>query len=340
LELTERFPQFNYESKSHKNMVGLLEPNAGFVRCEHVLKAAMSQTMAECRTKLDRDSNKEEEDDDDNDDDGSNENSIISIMENACLKSFYEVTTTLGSTLVELHIDRDDTRETEVVTTRTLLVSAGGWTGQLIPSWALYLRPTRQIQGWIDVSRSHPAGGGPSPDSSIFSYEHMPAFVMITPDWPKPLYGLPCDSDDPDYIYQLKVGIHGREELIFDPSNNSQTATSAEIDEIKMATRCSIDSAAWGHEALRLHQHEQPHVNESSLPVIADTKPCLYTMTPDSQYMIGTPEGYKRVFVVAGLSGHGFKNTPALGQMMADFALGKDVKLNWQYDFCAPSRFK
>ena len=61
-------------------------------------------------------------------------------------------------------------------------------------------------------------------------------------------------------------------------------------------------------------------------------------MTPDTNYLIGVPDGFQNVFAVAGLSGHGLKMTPALGQMMADFALEQD-RQPWGLDFCSPSRF-
>lgn len=34
-----------------------------------------------------------------------------------------------------------------------------------------------------------------------------------------------------------------------------------------------------------------------------------------------------------------FKMTPALGAMMADFALEKDLE-PWRFDFCSPDRFR
>jgi sarcosine oxidase len=73
---------------------------------------------------------------------------------------------------------------------------------------------------------------------------------------------------------------------------------------------------------------------------LTETKQCMYTMTPDEHFMIGVPEGYSRVCAVAGLSGHGFKMAPALGQMLADFASdGPGGLEKWKADFCAPSRF-
>lgn len=48
--------------------------------------------------------------------------------------------------------------------------------------------------------------------------------------------------------------------------------------------------------------------------------PCTYTMTPDEDYVVGRLPGTSRVVVACGLSGHGFKLTPVLGEALADLA--------------------
>ncbi len=48
---------------------------------------------------------------------------------------------------------------------------------------------------------------------------------------------------------------------------------------------------------------------------------CMYTMTPDENFIVDRHPADDRVVVVAGLSGHGFKLTPALGAIAAELAL-------------------
>ena len=48
--------------------------------------------------------------------------------------------------------------------------------------------------------------------------------------------------------------------------------------------------------------------------------PCTYTMTPDEDYVVGRLPGTEHVVVACGLSGHGFKLTPVLGEVLADLA--------------------
>ena len=55
---------------------------------------------------------------------------------------------------------------------------------------------------------------------------------------------------------------------------------------------------------------------------------CYYSMTPDENFMIGSDHGDDRVIVVCGLSGHGFKFTPVLGEIAAQMVNGERVPFN------------
>lgn len=61
------------------------------------------------------------------------------------------------------------------------------------------------------------------------------------------------------------------------------------------------------------------------LPSLADAryigaKPCLYTMTPDEDFVLGHHPRAAGVTVAAGFSGHGFKFAPVIGEILADLA--------------------
>ena len=55
----------------------------------------------------------------------------------------------------------------------------------------------------------------------------------------------------------------------------------------------------------------------SSNPRLLEHKSCLYTMTPDEHFYLDTPS--QDLLVMGGLSGHGFKFLPALGQIAQNF---------------------
>ena len=46
--------------------------------------------------------------------------------------------------------------------------------------------------------------------------------------------------------------------------------------------------------------------------------PCWYTLTPDENFVIGAHPASQRVLVACGFSGHGFKFTPVVGEVLAD----------------------
>ena len=50
---------------------------------------------------------------------------------------------------------------------------------------------------------------------------------------------------------------------------------------------------------------------------------CLYTMTPDNDFIFGPLPGHANVFTAA-LAGHGFKFAPVLGEIMADMLEGRE----------------
>jgi sarcosine oxidase len=65
---------------------------------------------------------------------------------------------------------------------------------------------------------------------------------------------------------------------------------------------------------------------------------CMYTMTPDEHFVIGAlPATDGRVAVAAGFSGHGFKFTPLVGEVLADLAI--DGATTVPIDLFAPTRF-
>ena len=46
--------------------------------------------------------------------------------------------------------------------------------------------------------------------------------------------------------------------------------------------------------------------------------PCWYTLTPDENFVVGPHPAAPRVMLACGFSGHGFKFTPVLGEVLAD----------------------
>ena len=61
-------------------------------------------------------------------------------------------------------------------------------------------------------------------------------------------------------------------------------------------------------------------------------------MTPDERFLIGPLPGHRNVLVAGGFSGHGFKFTPVVGEILKQLALEGTTS----YDISAfdPGRFR
>lgn len=64
---------------------------------------------------------------------------------------------------------------------------------------------------------------------------------------------------------------------------------------------------------------------------------CMYTMTPDGNFIVDCHPSFPQVTVIAGLSGHGFKFVPVLGEIAADLVI--DGHTRHPIDFLRMSRF-
>jgi sarcosine oxidase len=74
---------------------------------------------------------------------------------------------------------------------------------------------------------------------------------------------------------------------------------------------------------------------------LARSVPCTYTLTPDEDFVVGRHPAHDNVVLGCGFSGHGFKFTPVLGEVLADLATGRpppyDVSMFDPRRFAAPA---
>ncbi len=173
-----------------------------------------------------------------------------------------------------------------VVRARALVVAAGAWTGALVPALAPLLRVTREVQSWMVPD--HPTEALP---------DRLPCWLVDRPG-ARALYGVPVDPLRPGPPL-AKVAVHGGG-APFDPSSGDRAVHPAEL-------------RALGEAASRVLR---------GLPgAVREAKVCLYTNTPDEDFIVDRAPGARRVWVAAGLSGHGFKLAPALGGALVELAL-------------------
>jgi sarcosine oxidase len=190
-----------------------------------------------------------------------------------------------------------------------VIVAAGAWTSLLIPELAALLTVTRQVQAWFAPT--------PGTDASA-----MPCWLFDRGPGQRAIYGLAPDpladsrtDGAPSPGRCPKVGLHGSD-VIVDPDAGAQAVGESDIATIR---------AAFGERAPTLTGD------------LVEAATCLYTMSPDENFLVGTRRDCRRTHFAAGLSGHGFKLAPALGDALVDLALRGHTQL--PVGFLAPDRF-
>ena len=167
-----------------------------------------------------------------------------------------------------------------------VVVAAGAWTARLLPELSGVLRVTRQVQAWIRPD--DPASAAP---------DTLPCWLIDRGPEP-PLYGIPVDPLRPGPPL-AKVAVHGSSRTV-EPDHLHRSVGADE--------RVGL---AW------LAERFVPGLSGR----LVSARTCLYTQTPDEHFIIDRAPGSRRVVLAAGLSGHGFKLSPALGQAVAELAV-------------------
>ncbi|MBN1210122.1 MAG: N-methyl-L-tryptophan oxidase [Myxococcaceae bacterium] len=167
-----------------------------------------------------------------------------------------------------------------------LIVAAGPWTARLLSRFvSLPFTVTRQTYCHFE------------PEGAVeeFSAERFPVWI----DFATNFYGFPHDGQSPG----VKVAWH-------------EMGTPTDPDRVDREL----------HEADRapLRRYRAEHLPGLS-PRVALEKVCLYTMTPDTDFVVDPLPGEPRITLVGGLSGHGFKFTVLLGRIAAWMATEQRV---------------
>lgn len=181
-----------------------------------------------------------------------------------------------------------------------VVVAAGPWTALLLPELAPLLTVTRQVQAWFA-----PTAGT---DASA-----MPCWLFDRGPERRSIYGLAPDPLAP--ASYPKVGLHGSDDRV-DPEVGAHPVSSTDIGRVREAFRECAPSLTGE---------------------LVEAVTCLYTMSPDGNFLVGTRRGCRRTHFAAGLSGHGFKLGPALGDALAGIAIRGHTDI--PIGFLSPERF-
>lgn len=164
-----------------------------------------------------------------------------------------------------------------------LIITAGAWTSQVASDLNLPLQVLRKTLFWLDVD---------PPD--MFAPDRMPVYIVGIPD--VEFYGFP-NWGRPG----VKVAIHNGGDTTA-PDSVERTVSEQERAEIVNVARQVLRGVSGR---------------------VLDATTCMYTISPDHDFIIDVAPGYRNVVVGAGFSGHGFKFTPAIGELLVQMAFGE-----------------
>ncbi|WP_442485394.1 N-methyl-L-tryptophan oxidase [Aeoliella sp. SH292] len=148
-----------------------------------------------------------------------------------------------------------------------------------------------------------------------------------------PVSSMQRPAELPVYLYELDYGVH-----YGFPSLDGQTFKVAEhTGGVEVADPLSVDPTTDPEELLATQRFAREClVGAGEVPT--SHKTCLYTMSPDGHFIVDCHPQFPGVAFAAGLSGHGYKFAPVLGEALADLALNGETKL--PIGFLSANRFQ
>lgn len=211
------------------------------------------------------------------------------LFSEACLRAFRRRALDLGAELLTSSPVLTIEGEAGGITVRTregvfhgerAIVSAGAWAGKLLSDLSLPLTPVRKTVGWFRC------------DERLYDSRRFPAFFFDFPE--EQYYGFPSFEGS-----GVKVGRHDGGPPI-DPDRFDRTFGGAPEDEGDLR-----------------------RFLERTLPQAAGKRlrgsVCIYTRTPDEHFIIDRHPEDERILIAAGLTGHGFKFSSALGEALCQW---------------------
>lgn len=165
-----------------------------------------------------------------------------------------------------------------------IVFAAGAWNRRWLSKLNLPLRVERQVLLWFQPLRPE-----------LFGPDRCPNHAW---EW-KPDAWLYCQ---PDFGRGVKTAFHHDGEMHDDPESVDREVRPADEGNLRAAISDILPDM--GGAVLR-------------------SAACMYTDTPDEHFLLDVHPGHSNVVIVSACSGHGFKFSPAVGEIAADLAVGQ-----------------
>lgn len=185
----------------------------------------------------------------------------------------------------------------------TVIVTQGPWIAQHgMVSCPIPLRVMRQVQLWFA-----PRAG----TEDLFALGRFPVFIHFLAD--RAYYGMPRFGQGSVGGAVKVCRHHGGPDA--DPETLDRIVRDEDVEDVR----------GW----IRVH------APDADGPLVHG-EVCMYTNTPDENFVVGPHPELSRVILAAGFSGHGFKLAPVIGEILADLAL--EGRTAHDISFFSPTR--
>ncbi len=174
--------------------------------------------------------------------------------------------------------------DAEVIEAGSVIVATGAWIGDFAPELKPHLKITRQVLGWFSPL-----------EPSLFKPDCCPVFLLESEE--DACYGFPDFAGT-----GVKTASH-REGLAL-PSAEDLVQDGSPADEAQIR---------------RMLELAMPDANGP----LRQMRACMYTRTPDDDFVIDLSPVDPRIVLASPCSGHGFKFASVIGEVLADLALGR-----------------
>jgi sarcosine oxidase len=180
-----------------------------------------------------------------------------------------------------------------------LVLALGPWFQKTLESLGVGVRVQRNIQAWF------------SPATDAYRAPGFPSFLVDRRGLPAPLYGFPDFGDG------VKAAFHGSGDLTDAQQIDRRVDLPRDVEPIALALEQWMPGAA---------------------KTFREAKPCMYTLTPDENFVIDHHPDHGSLILCGGFSGHGFKFAPVIGEIGAELAL--DGGSRHEIEFLSLRRFR
>jgi sarcosine oxidase len=172
-----------------------------------------------------------------------------------------------------------------------LIVAAGAWLpGFLPPDLGAIFKVTRQVLYWFRARNAEA--------HAQFSPDRFPVYIWQVPR-PQVIYGFPATG--------------GLEEGVKIATEQELVGTTAE----------TVDRTVSAAETREMYETYVAPFFPGLSGACVKSKVCLYTSVDKARFVIDRHPGFDRIIVASPCSGHGFKHSAAIGELLAQMALGE-----------------